>query len=234
MLLAGATGYKRYRKNNYFSYVQGSLRTSAFFRLLKKGFLIARRLSFVSFLLTVGTMLLSALETGALFLLISAFYLTFFPFFVLTAGIAILSGILLGSRRRTQLGTAVKNKHVTVFFPVRGSGFAASSFFKANAVCMAAAADSVVLVVTPYFWFTARIGRARILQCLSAGGGAPVSSAPALLVFFLSEGSCTLRYTDGFGILKTTVRNGQSHSGRTRAQKFSHAFSFCAKSMACP
>ena len=158
MLLAGATGYKRYRKNNYFSYVQGSLRTSAFFRLLKKGFLIARRLSFVSFLLTVGTMLLSALETGALFLLISAFYLTFFPFFVLPAGIAILSGILLGSRRRTQLGTAVKNKHVTVFFPVRGSGFAASSFFKANAVCMAAAADSVVLVVTPYFWSLRGLG----------------------------------------------------------------------------
>lgn len=158
MLLAGANGYKQYKKNHYFSYVQGSLRTSAFFRLLKKGFSIARRLSLVSFLLTLGTMLLSALETGALFLLIGAFYLTFFPFFVLTAGIAVLSGVLLGSRRRMQLGTAVKNKAVIVFFPVRGSRFSTSSFFRSNAICMASEENHVVLVVTPYFWSLRGLG----------------------------------------------------------------------------
>ncbi len=157
LLDAGVSGYKRYAGQNYFLYILGSLRTSTLYRLFRRGYLIARRLSLITFLLTAGTFLLSVLETGALFLLISAFYLTFFPFFILTAGIAVLFGIMRGSKRRAVLGSCIKEKHVTVFFPVRGVDFS-TAYFRANVASLSASDENAVLIVTPYFWSARGLG----------------------------------------------------------------------------
>ncbi len=149
-----------FRRSSYLRYLFESMMESLPMRILSTLLTYLRRLRVVrvvaTIVIAVGTVLLVTILSAAML-----------PFLLLgTAFLAIWAGIR-SNRMNRFLKCALQGKHLRVFFPPRGSSFAAQSFFIRQIRAMAQEADVAILIVSPYslsrrgvgkkrFYFTAR------------------------------------------------------------------------------
>ncbi|MBQ8397054.1 MAG: hypothetical protein IJX53_02505 [Clostridia bacterium] len=141
----------RLGQNSYFAYLLASLRATSLWGLWQQLLTAVRRWRLLSAILRWSTIILTWLETSAVFLLaVTALLAAGLPLLV-GAGVMLSVGLLQHRRCNAALSAHLAGRHIYVCVAARGA-LEPDSYFHGMVRALADRADSAVIVVSPYFW----------------------------------------------------------------------------------
>ena len=152
LLYARGRKARHYDRQNYLLFLVDRFTDSAFFLWWSRAWAYVRRLRLARTVFLVSAVLLAATQTSALFVLLSATYLTLLPFLIVGIGTCVLVSLLHARAVNRRLRTALDGRHIRVLFPSDRLPFDEHSqpFFFASAMAMATEPNTTVIVVSPY------------------------------------------------------------------------------------
>lgn len=141
----------RLGKNSYFSYLLASLRATSLWGLWQQLLTAVRRWRLLSAILRWSTIILTWLETSAVFLLaVTALMATGLPLLV-GAGVMLLVGLSQHHRCNETLSRTLSDRRIYVCVAARDA-LVEGSYFHGMVRDLAARGDTAVIVVSPHFW----------------------------------------------------------------------------------
>lgn len=141
-----------YDRKSYPLFLLDIFTDSAFFLWWSRAWSYARRIRLARTVVLVLALLLAATQTGTLFVLLSAIYLTLLPFLLAGIGICLTAALLHTRAVNRRLRSDLDGRHIRVLFPTRSLPFNehAQPFFFASVRAMAAEPNTAVVIVSPH------------------------------------------------------------------------------------
>lgn len=139
-----------YSKKRYTGYVLEALRRTSVFQIYSRIINAFRRLTFIRITLLVLIGILTALQTSAVFVLATSFFVVSLPFTLLVSSSAMI--LTFFGRRRIIANNRqrLSGKAVTVFFPPKGYSPSSTPFLCGMMREYAEKENHVTVVVSPY------------------------------------------------------------------------------------
>lgn len=151
-LRQGALKKDLFERRNFASYLFGTFKSRTFFLYYQKFIYILKKYTFVTTTLKVLLFLWTLLQSSALFVLFTGSIAIIAPFTIFFSYVAIFLTFLGRKKLNRRMMQTLKDKKITVFYPPKGQAFASHSYFKSFVSSAASSPDSVVVVVSPYYF----------------------------------------------------------------------------------
>lgn len=143
---------KAFKNRNYLFYLSSLLQRSHGYHLWHRYLTFFRKFKLISLLFRLYSYFLVLLQLGTAFFVVILGFLLLLPILLLGAGLVIFSSLLLYRRENKNMGPILKTQNTLVFFPTRGNELAEGSFFRSHIEEISKRPDSLILIVSPYFW----------------------------------------------------------------------------------
>ncbi len=132
----------------YLGYVITQIRQNSFYQMWKKFTLYFRRIGLVSVTLQIVGYIFVLVQSGFSFVLL---LFTLPILFLVSALVYLIAGLCARPDNR-KLTNEIKEADIFVFFPSRTAEFSHGTFWKENIRSFAQSENSLVFVVSPYFF----------------------------------------------------------------------------------
>ena len=150
-----------FSQQKYFSYIRHSVKNASVFWIYAGIVDAVRQFTFISTTIRILLFIISFIQSGAIFIISTSAFLIALPFVFLFSGVGFML-TFLGARKATQkTRPLVKDKNVTVFFPVKRSAFNDESYFAGMVKDTAKQPNSLCVIVAPGLFFSRGINKKR-------------------------------------------------------------------------
>lgn len=148
---------KLFSHKSYIMFIWDAVTSTRGYEIWDEILTFARRFRLISATLRIGTLIMSALEAGAVFLLAAGILLAFSPALLLLTLAATIDSVISGSRADALVSRITKNKRLAFIFPPRGA-LGEDRFLSYNAKTLSSSIRCTVFVVSPYLFSSRGIG----------------------------------------------------------------------------
>lgn len=148
---------KLFSHKSYIMFIWDSISSTRGYEIWDEILAFARKFKLISATLRIGALLLSALETGAAFLIAAGIMLAFSPALLLLTLAASLDSVISGRKAEAIVSRITQNRNIIFIFPPRGA-IGKKRFLSYNAKTLAVSTECTVFVVSPYIFSSCGIG----------------------------------------------------------------------------
>lgn len=141
-----------FEHEGYVHYLAALVRQNSLFRLWERLTGYLRRLGLVSVTVRILTYVLLLVQTGTVFFVLLVLFLIALPALAAASFGIYLTARLLGRRDNKKIEALCKDKNIYVFFSTKAQEFSRGNFWKGNLLDLAERQNTLVIVVSPYFF----------------------------------------------------------------------------------
>lgn len=154
---AAALVRKRFSRKSYLMFILDTLSSTRGYEIWDEILAFMRKFKLVSGTLRVAALLVSALETGAAFIIAAGILLALSPTFMLLLLAFSLDSLISGKRAEALVSRISKDKKIIFVFPPRGA-LGDRRYLAHNARTLAKSTVTAAFIVSPYFFSSRGIG----------------------------------------------------------------------------
>ncbi len=148
---------KRFSRKNYLMFIWDTLSATRGFEIWDSILAYARKFKLISGTLRAAAVLISILETGAVFIIAAGILLAVSPALILLLLAVHVDSLISGRRAIALVSSIMRDRNITFIFPPRGS-LGRERFLAHNAQALAESIPGTVLIVSPYLFSSVGIG----------------------------------------------------------------------------
>lgn len=141
-----------FSRKRYSAYVWDQIRQTPLFQLYSRVIHAIRRYTFWRTTFRVVLAIVTAIQSGALFLLFASFFLVSIPLTLVISHATLILTFLFGRRIHSVNQSRMREKEIVVFFPPKKNALRKDSFFNGMVREEASKKNRFCVIVSPYFW----------------------------------------------------------------------------------
>jgi len=143
---------KLFSKKSYPAFLLASLRSRSFFAYYQRIVYIVKKYTFITTSVKIFTFLFTVIQSSALFVLFTGTLAVTVPITAILSYVALTFTFLFRKRITARTRRLIEGKNVAVLFPSKGRAFEKSSYFRKMLDELASKDDTVVVIVSPYYF----------------------------------------------------------------------------------
>lgn len=160
---------KLFSKNNFAAYLVSSLKDNSFFLYYQRVIYFLKKYTVIRATLGILAFLWAFLQSSALFVLFTGTMAITLPLTLIFSYVALIFTFNQRRKLNRAILSKAKNKKITVLFPSKGRAFEKGSYFGAMVADISKNEDTIVIIVSPYFFSPKTILSYRKKPYLNAG-----------------------------------------------------------------
>lgn len=137
---------------SFYRYLLNTLKSSSFYRIYYRLLKFWRRLRMIRTILNIVTVIFFTFIVGTLTVGYGIILILLLPVVMLLIAVLPIISKLRSKKSNEYLQEQIGEKNVFVLFPMRSSNFENSTYFKNNILDLCGNSDSVVIIVSPYYF----------------------------------------------------------------------------------